>query len=262
MEMELKRFDSAALPKFKNAELAKATKAIADLGDTRALASRKIAEVLGHVLSSECYKEDGFKSVAEYAEKTFGIKYATAYAMAKVGNRFYNSDAPLAKSLAEHYAPSNLLEIAGMTDDEISAKIESGEISTDKTQKELREVAKSVKPAKAKTEVLKNYHVQGRLMASNGVVELIDEKSTTLEKFELSCLFVGEVKKASATLENIDGKPEKCNVWFDGVGNVAWFRAEEVKKPKFNQASTKNSQPKYTIEQLREMLAAAEAAGE
>ena len=109
---------------------------------------------MGRVLDTQCYKEDGFKSVADFAYQTFGINENYAYQLAKVGNRFYNAESETAEKVVSLLGGKvgNLAEIASMSDEDIVAAIDSGDISAETTQKDLRNIATAAKPQKVKTE--------------------------------------------------------------------------------------------------------------
>lgn len=66
-------FLATETPKFLSVELNKATKTIISAGEGINKNMRKIALTLFHVSDSECFKEDGFISVVEYAKKDFRI---------------------------------------------------------------------------------------------------------------------------------------------------------------------------------------------
>ena len=114
----------------------------------------EIAKILGHVLDEKCYVEDGFKSVAEYAEEVFGIKKQSAYQMANVGSKFFNSEDETAKKVSALVSPSNLAELQNVSMEEIKKALEAGTISESSTQKSLRDFAKSTKEPKITVETL------------------------------------------------------------------------------------------------------------
>lgn len=139
---------------FKNPVLAKATKRImaiyTDAAKYAETKNREIAKILGDVAKQKAYLEDGFLSVAEYANETFGIQKNNAYKLANAGKVYNSAEAPAA---LKEMSPSKLAEIASLPRETVAKGIESGEISQNKTQKELREFASSKKEEKkAKTE--------------------------------------------------------------------------------------------------------------
>ena len=139
---------------FKNEDLNKFSAQIAKIAIDSVSRNVQLAKILGRVLDTQCYKEDGFKSVADFAYQTFGINENYAYQLAKVGNRFYNAESETAEKVVSLLGGKvgNLAEIASMSDEDIVAAIDSGDISAETTQKDLRNIATAAKPQKVKTE--------------------------------------------------------------------------------------------------------------
>lgn len=131
---------------FKNAKLQRATNQISKIfADAQGYAeakNRQLASILATVKVEKLYEEDGFKSVAEYAEKTFGIKRANAYALSSAGE-IYNDDKASAKM--KELSPSKLFEVANVDREKLEKDIEEGVISDKTTQAELRDYAKAAK---------------------------------------------------------------------------------------------------------------------
>ena len=67
---------------FTNKELQKSTDFIFKLGD--AIKNNWFA----HVDAAECYKDDGFNTVHEWVEKTFGIKKTASYSLLTIGKEY------------------------------------------------------------------------------------------------------------------------------------------------------------------------------
>lgn len=182
----------ALMSNFKNAELAKATKELEAINlkgaklfnstkeQVNALNIEK-AKVYGRILDTACYKEDGFKSLQEYADKVFGDKKASAYSLATVGNRFLNKDLPEAikptiKAIVEN-GVFNASELASMTNEQIEDAIKEDKLNANGTQKQFRELATSVKPAKVINEKLCSFNAV--------VVNMVDGKSESIDKNKL-----------------------------------------------------------------------------
>lgn len=138
------------LPSFNNKALLAYSRDIEKSMTTMADSSKAIAITLGHVLKEECYKEDGFDSVADYAEQTFGIARAQAYKMARTAVRFMLPDSPLSSNDTIKAMPlNNLAELNAVEDDDaIAADIAEGKLKADSKQSEIRDIANSHKPAK------------------------------------------------------------------------------------------------------------------
>lgn len=178
----------ALITSFKNADLAKATKELEAINlkgaklfnstkeQVNALNIEK-AKVYGRILDTACYKEDGFKSLQEYAEKVFGDKKASAYSLATVGNRFLNKELPEAikptiKAIVDN-GVFNASELASMTNEQIEDAIKAEKLSVNGTQKQFRELATSVKPAKVINEKYCSFNAV--------VVNMVDGKSETID---------------------------------------------------------------------------------
>lgn len=139
---------------FKNEDLNKFSGQIAKIAIDSVSRNVQLAKIFGRVLETQCYKEDGFKSVADYAFKTFGINENFAYQLAKVGNRFYNVESETAEKVVSILGGKvgNLAEIASMSDEDIEKAIESGDLNSATNQRDLRNIATAAKPQKVKTE--------------------------------------------------------------------------------------------------------------
>lgn len=75
-------------PKFANKMLEKATMTILSCDNDIKSRQYSIASILADVDAKKLYEDDGFASCAEYAEKTFGIKKSTSYALITIGKEY------------------------------------------------------------------------------------------------------------------------------------------------------------------------------
>lgn len=75
-------------PKFANKLLEKATITIMSCDNDIKSRQFSIASILAEVEAKKLYVDDGFASCAEYAEKTFGIKKTTSYALITIGKEY------------------------------------------------------------------------------------------------------------------------------------------------------------------------------
>lgn len=236
---------------FKNEKLNQISAKIAKIGDDMGKKNMELAKLLGTVKRDKLFEEDGFKSVAEYADKTFGIQKALAYQLAKVGERFYLSDSSTAKTVAAMLPPSNLAELVNMKDEDIQKAIDEKEITPATTQKTLRETAKAATAGTKKAKVLSMYEADATIFRMGGADTIHFEKSD-----------MDEIKKAVAKNMPIDGAMEKTFVR-EGKYNGEYHRGIDVlltlqgvivinyglaAKPK------KTSKPKFTKDQLLKML--------
>lgn len=73
---------------FNNKDLQKATNMVLKLGDAIKKNWFAIAYIVAHVDATECYKDDGFNTVHEWVEKTFGIKKTASYSLLIIGKEY------------------------------------------------------------------------------------------------------------------------------------------------------------------------------
>ena len=80
--------NSANVPTFTNNELRTATSKIFKIGATVRRCAFETAFIMAQVDATECYKDDGFNSVHEWAMKTFGFKKSASYTLLRVGMEY------------------------------------------------------------------------------------------------------------------------------------------------------------------------------
>ena len=236
---------------FKNKKLNEVSIKIAKLGDEMAKKNVELAKLLGEVKKGELYKEDGFKSVAEYADTTFGIAKSLAYQLAKVGERFYLSDGDTAKKVAAMLPPSNLAELVNMKDEEIQKAIDEKEITPQTTQKTLRSVAAGVKHTKPK--VLEDFSVDAEIIHKG----VIDRKHWDKTQLPIALADIAESVTLGEYIEKQFIREGKYDgVYHRGVKVIMCESGELVKltygiveKPK-----AEAKKPKFTKAQLLKML--------
>ena len=139
---------------FENKDLQKATNAVFKLGDAIKKNWFAIAHIVAHVDATECYKDDGFNTVHEWVEKTFGIKKTASYTLLTIGKE-YTREIVNASGRVVGYG-TNL--ITDGSDDFSKTQVEKmlpaghemavelvngGEITPDMTAKEIARVVKS-----------------------------------------------------------------------------------------------------------------------
>lgn len=120
-------------------------------------AGRDIGKLLAEVESSGCYKVDGFSTVPKYAEAVLGMPVSTASALLRYGAMLNDKDMPeVIKALP--WSNYDAVKSAGKA--EIIKGVESGEITAESTQKDLKAFAAKVNAAKPKkSKVLPKYNV-------------------------------------------------------------------------------------------------------
>lgn len=73
---------------FANKDLRNATNKVLKLGDAIKKNWFAIAYIVAHVDATECYKDDGFNTVHEWVEKSFGIKKTASYSLLTIGREY------------------------------------------------------------------------------------------------------------------------------------------------------------------------------
>lgn len=261
---------------FKDPRLQKATAKIAAIyqnaakyADTK---NREIASILASVADDKAYEADGFKSVADYANQTFGIARQNAYALAKAGKVYNDDNTP--ESL-KSFSPSKLAEIASLPMDAISKDIEAGNISAATTQKDLREYAKKVKdetsalksPDDIKPEVLDRYTARPCLVSIPESIAAEIDKPRIVDEWDKFFIdqIAGLTSSDTETVEVV--KLTKCyaapwskkatvprKLYFNSSFSIVvefWTYVQKAEK-------LHEELPKYTIEELKAMLKEAE----
>ena len=238
---------------FKNKKLNEISIRIAKIGDDMGKKNMELAKLLGTVKRDELFKDDGFKSVAEYADSTFGIQKSLAYQLAKVGERFYLSENATAKTVSGMLPPSNLAELVNMKDEDIQKAIDAKEITPSTTQKTLRSVAAGVKHNKPK--VLDDYTVDAQIIRAGTVDTLHLDKATLPDAVEeiAKRVKLGEyIEKQFIREGKYDGAYHKgVKVILCEDGELVRLTYGIVSKPK----KADDKKPKFTRAQLLKMLA-------
>lgn len=75
---------------FANKHLNSQTKKIAAIGQRTKESQYQLAAILADIAATECYIEDGFESVQDYAEQIFGFRKSATYAYMKLGENYVN----------------------------------------------------------------------------------------------------------------------------------------------------------------------------
>lgn len=254
--------------KFKSDALNEATAKIAAIysnaakyADTK---NREIAAILAKVAAEKSYVEDGFKSVAEYANKSFGIARQNAYSLAAAGKVYNDESAPAA---LKAFSPSKLAELVNVPAEVLEQSITAGDISVDTTQKDLRAYAKKVTPKSPEKSVVLDQYTATPCMANIPPALAISCKTPRLPE-EWDTFFSEYI--ASATLDEPDNveivKLPKGYVDFDAkkatVNRKLYFTrfmSVVVEYYVYTAPKVLTATRKYTAAELRALLAAAEA---
>lgn len=241
------------VPTFKSKELNTATKSLYDVAEnvytTAFEGNKRICIILARVEKTQAYKEDGFKSLAEYCE-AIGFDKSKVHKMENAG-RLYDSENETVKDFADSMGYGNLAVIASASTDAIAKAVESGELTKESTQDNIREWKAKHNAEHAAEKVLPKFEVWG--IHGNGnqfhydSIEL--ENVTEIE----NSIKVGSFELASAADEKT-----KWTVYADATdGSLVRITYAKVKAPKTKAPKTKAAK-EMTKEEL---IALAESMG-
>lgn len=144
---------------FKSDALNKATAELAKCFNTANKSYKDACKVLAKLEDGKAYKEDGFSSLAEYAE-TIGLEKSAAHKMENAG-RLLLSENETIRKFAEHADYSKCTLLASEDAEEVAAAIESGDIKPESTAKEIRNWKSSRVPKDGKEKIVPTWHIQG-----------------------------------------------------------------------------------------------------
>lgn len=147
---------------FKSKDLTKATLGLADCFNSANKAYKDACVILAKVEANKAYKDDGFSSLAEYAE-LIGLNKSAAHKMENAG-RLILSDNPVIRDFAAKADYSKLSLLASEDEDEVAEAVEKGELSTESTAANVK-AWKSSRPVKdGKEKIVPNFHIYGHAL--------------------------------------------------------------------------------------------------
>jgi len=132
---------------FRNPELNKASEKIALCIGTAEKLAFGICAVLADIDRTQCFKDDDFKNVAEYAEKTFSYKKSAANNMLRIGKMYTNSDnngSSLPHKSEKDFTVSQISEMLTVKPATLIEACETERLTPEMTVKEIREVVKEL----------------------------------------------------------------------------------------------------------------------
>ena len=158
-----------------SAQIADMNALVADARERAERINSALAPLFGEVMVSKCYEKDGFKSVADYAESTFGIGRSMAYLLARVGRDYYNEDNEFTKAAREALTVSRLDAMGNVDRVALAKAIEDGDITPDTSLDDCRAFGASHRKAgkEAKSKVVATFDLYamkcdgGAMLASN-----------------------------------------------------------------------------------------------
>ena len=228
---------------FKSKALNTATAGLAKAFKNIESGRKDACAILAKIERNNSYKEDGFKSLAEYAE-TIGINKSLAHKMENAGRMLISEDETI-KTFANNTDFSKLAILSSADEKEVKKAIENGSLTSESTQAEVKEIKANMK-TEGKDKVLSKYKVKGEI----GNTEI------TYDEIEVEMIPELEGLVKVGTFDFVTGKntSEKRTVYASPISGVmAWISTEKVKKAKVK--SVKGNS--FSIEELEAMLARA-----
>ena len=214
------------MPTFKSKALNTATNEIYKVAEnvytTAFEGNKQICIILARIEKTKAYKEDGFKSLADYCG-AIGFDKSKVHKMENAG-RLYDSENEAVKEFASSMGYGNLAILASAKEEDVAKAIEDGEISADSTQSEISTWKNTYNSKTAKEKVLSKFEVWG--VHGNGNSFHYD--AIELENIdELSPI---HVKVGSFEMDE-SGTPVKWTVYANmETGTMLRIRCEKVKK--------------------------------
>lgn len=106
----------------------------------------KIAHLLSEVDSKECYFEDGFESVIDYAGQVLGIQKTTAYNMLKIGKEYVaeNGERTILTEKGEDYSVSQIQALLPLGVEKVKEINEDGTITPEMSVRQIKNLVKGL----------------------------------------------------------------------------------------------------------------------
>lgn len=239
---------------FKNERLNALTAEMAQNAAAAVNNVKAICSTLAVIEANQLYKDDGFKSLAEYAE-TIGLDKSRAHKMENAG-RLINSEREKIKELAAGMDWSKLTILSSAGEDAIEAGIDAEEITPDMTQDAVR-VWKDARKSSGngKDKVLKRYLYAGIYIPANGAQVVIAEEATR-EDFIDNWFKGAAVDKKTATVRVNDKMTISRTLVLDENGNMALYREAPiaVENPAKSGKGMTDKQLAREIERYKDLL--------
>ena len=140
---------------FKNKKLQNATMQIFSIGNNIRQKWFEIGAIIALVDEQECFKDDGFSSVHEWVEKTFGLKKSRSYDLLRIGKEYtrevisksgkvvgYECNL-MPESSADNFTTTQVTRMFPIGHEMVTELVETGEINPSMTAKQIADVVKA-----------------------------------------------------------------------------------------------------------------------
>ena len=127
-----------------NTELKDYTKKLKKCGDNIRTNYIKIAHLLNEIDTTECYLDDGFEDVHDYASKVLNIQKTTSYNLLKISKEFINTEGTrtVLTEKGNDYGVSQLQALLPIGVDKAKELHDDGIISPDMSVRQLKNAIK------------------------------------------------------------------------------------------------------------------------
>lgn len=244
-------------PTFKNTALNQATETIyktvskyttadASFRKVQAMTQKAIAAELALIEADKLYKDDGFKSLAEYAE-CIGLDKSLTHKLENAG-RLLNSKNDTVRDFAGKADWSKLAIMASADEADVESAIKEGKLTETTTQREVQDWKRAVDDSKPKSgKVLPKYSIDLTIFDRHGA------KDYHFDAIEVE------------NVEQLDGfklssyKDDKGGVTYFGIhadGRMCRFAKERVKASKASPVIDITKLPNEVIQQIIKEYAA------
>lgn len=209
---------------FKSKSLNTATAGLAKAFKNIENGRKDACAILAKVERNKSYEEDGFKSLAEYAE-TIGLEKSLAHKMENAGRMLISEDEEI-KAFADKTDFSKLAILSSAPVEKVKEAIQNGDLSPETTQSEVKALKADFNKSD-KTKVLPRFKVH--IVGPNGVVDYDDIELEMIPEIE-RCTKVGTFEQREFHKDG-DKIVTKWTVYADVyTGDILKLTAEKVKK--------------------------------
>ena len=164
-----------------NKELKGYTNKIKSCGDNIRKNYIKISFLLNEIDESECYLDDGFSDVQEYASKVLNIQKTTCYNLLKIGKEFINPEGTrtVLTESGNDYGVSQLQVLLTVGVDKAKELHNNETISPDMSVRQLKAILKGDEPEDDEDNAIDtdSEEISSEDMGTVGIATLLDDGS-------------------------------------------------------------------------------------
>lgn len=151
---------------FKSKALNTATAGLAKAFQNIENGRKDACAILARVEKTKAYKDDGFESLAQYAE-TIGLEKSLAHKMENAGRLLISENADI-KAFADKTDFSKLAILSSADETKVTEAIKSGELTPETTQAGVKAWKANNNTKESKTKVLPKYEIDFTVFTGSG----------------------------------------------------------------------------------------------